>query len=77
MKSAITSKYQTTIPKSIRDDLKLSINDALEWNIENGKAIVVPVKKPFLKFRNAVKIGKGNISEDLQKARVLRTAKYK
>lgn len=29
MKSVITSKYQTTIPKAIRNNLGLSVKDAL------------------------------------------------
>ena len=45
MKSTITSKYQTTIPKAIRINLGLSIKDALEWKVENGKVILYPAKR--------------------------------
>lgn len=76
MKSAITSKFQTTIPKAVRDNLKLSIHDALEWKVEDGKAVVLPVKKPFLKCRNAVKIGRGSITKDVKKAREHRMKKF-
>ena len=44
MQSVITSKYQTTIPKDVRDRLKLSVHDTLEWKIEEGKIVVLPVK---------------------------------
>ena len=37
MQSLITSKYQTTIPKAIRENLGLSVKDALEWKLEKGK----------------------------------------
>lgn len=69
MKSAITSKFQTTIPKVVREILKLSINDTLEWKIERGRAMVFPLNKPFLKYRNAVKTGAGNIARDIRLAR--------
>ena len=34
MKSKITSKYQTTIPRKIRDKLNLSVSDSVEWKGE-------------------------------------------
>jgi AbrB family looped-hinge helix DNA binding protein len=77
MESVITSKYQTTIPKAVRDNLKLSVSDAIEWKIENGRVIVIPVQKKFLKHRNAINTGKGNISEDIQLARKMRPDKYR
>ncbi|MDP2973195.1 MAG: type II toxin-antitoxin system PrlF family antitoxin, partial [Deltaproteobacteria bacterium] len=48
MQSVITSKFQTTIPKAVRENLKLSVQDALEWKIERGKVIVYPAQKKFL-----------------------------
>jgi AbrB family looped-hinge helix DNA binding protein len=38
--SRITSKFQTTIPKVVRDNLKLAVSDTLNWEIENDKIIV-------------------------------------
>jgi|TARA_B100000315_G_scaffold6912_1_gene6932 bifunctional DNA-binding transcriptional regulator/antitoxin component of YhaV-PrlF toxin-antitoxin module len=76
MKSAITSKYQTTIPKNVRLSLKISAKDTLEWAVESGKAIVSPVKKPFLKYRNIVKTGPGNIADDIKLARLKKIKKY-
>ncbi len=77
MESLITSKFQTTIPKAIRENLKLSVSDAIEWKVENGKAIVTPVQKKFLKHKNSVNTGKGNVREDIQSARRLRAEKFK
>jgi len=38
-----SAQFQTTIPKKIREQLKLSINDALDWQVDDdGKIIVVP-----------------------------------
>jgi len=72
MQSTVTAKFQTTIPKPIREKLKLDINDALEWSYEKGKVVVYPVARRFLTHRNAVKVGKGNIADDIRRARRLR-----
>jgi bifunctional DNA-binding transcriptional regulator/antitoxin component of YhaV-PrlF toxin-antitoxin module len=77
MKSIITSKYQTTIPKGIRINLGLSVKDALEWKVENGQAILYPVKRNFLEYRNSVKTGQGDIAGDIETARNLRMERYR
>jgi len=77
MQSLITSKYQTTIPKPIRDNLGLSVKDALEWKLEKGKVTIYPAKQNFLKYRNTIKIGEGDIAADLDNARNLRMEKYR
>ena len=77
MQSIITSKYQTTIPKAIRENIGLSVKDALDWKVERGRIIVSPVKQNFLKYRNAIKTGPGNIADDIEAARNLRVEKYR
>lgn len=77
MQSIITSKFQTTIPKAVRENLKLSIQDALEWKIERGKVVVSPVQKKFLQYRNALRTGRGDISADIERARDLRAEKHR
>ena len=77
MQSIITSKYQTTIPKAIRENIGLSVKDALDWKVERGRIIVSPVKQNFLKYRNAIKTGTGNIAGDIEIARNLRMEKYR
>ena len=76
MRTIITSKYQTTIPKAIREDLGLSINDTIEWKVENGRIVGVPMQKNFLKFKNTVKTGTGNIEDDIKLSRKLRAGRY-
>lgn len=76
MRTVITSKYQTTIPKSIREDLNISINDTLEWKVENGRIVVMPMQKNFLKYRNTVKTGSGNIEDDIKLSRKRRAERY-
>ena len=70
MHSVITAQYQTTVPKAVRQQLGIEISDALEWTIEQGKAVVSPVNKDFLRFRDAIRIGEGDIREDIELARV-------
>ena len=77
MRSKITSKFQITIPKQIREKLMLSKNDVLEWSLEDDKVVVHPSKKPFLKFQGSIKTGSGNISQDIESARKSMINKYK
>ncbi len=73
MRSMITSKYQTTIPKKIRETLKLSVHDAVEWRINGNTAVVCPTQRAFLARRGTIKIGKGYIAADIAKARLVRS----
>ena len=77
MHTIITSKYQTTIPKAVRENLGLVVKDTLEWKVEKGRIILCPVKRDFLKYRNAVKRGEGDIASDIEAARNIRMEKYR
>jgi len=77
MQSVITSKFQTTIPKAIREDIGLSVKDALNWKVEKGEIIVSPSKRSFLKYRNVIKTGRGDIAADIETARNLRAEKHR
>jgi AbrB family looped-hinge helix DNA binding protein len=77
MQSLITSKYQITIPKTVREKLKLSVHDAIEWKIEDDKVLVYPVQQRFLQYRNSVQVGPGEIREDIEAARANRAEKYR
>lgn len=72
MQTIITSKFQTTIPKKIREKLKLLVNDSLEWRVESGKIILAPLHKGFLLRKNSIKTGPGNIDEDIALAKRIR-----
>ncbi len=71
MKSKITTKFQTTIPKKIRERLKLSRNDLIEWEIYHGRVVVRPVEKPFLEFKGRFFVGQGDIEKDIDTARII------
>ncbi len=76
MQTVISSKFQTTIPKKIREQLSLSVSDALEWEVENGRIIVTSPQVDFLKYKNSVHVGPGDIKEDIQQARNKRADRY-
>ncbi len=44
MLSTVTSKGQITIPKEIRSLLNIRTNDKVDFMIEGGRAVLVPVK---------------------------------
>jgi len=77
MNSTVTVKYQTTIPKAVREQLGISINDALEWVVEKGRAVVHPVHNNFLRHQGSIKTGPGDIAADIQAARDARVEKYR
>lgn len=77
VKSIITSKYQTTISKEVRQYPGIAVKDAIEWRVEEGKVFVYPVKKNFLSYRNTVKVGPGDTADDIEAARHCRLEKYR
>ena len=76
MKSKITSKFQTTIPREVRERLRLHVADALEWKLDGEKIYVEAAVKPFLKYRGVVAVGEGDVKDDIQKSRATRARRY-
>lgn len=72
MKSTITAKFQTTIPKKVREHLKLKVHDVIDWQVEEGKVVVSPVRRDFLAYRNRVLVGTGDIHADIERTRTRR-----
>ena len=72
MKSTITARFQTTIPKDVRERLNLKVHDVIDWQIEEGKVVVSPVRRDFLAYRNRIQVGAGEIRADIEQARTLR-----
>jgi AbrB family looped-hinge helix DNA binding protein len=77
MNSTVTAKYQTTIPKAVREKLGIAVHDSLEWIVENGTVVVQPVHSTFLSYRGSVKTGSGDITADIQSARDKRAEQYR
>ena len=76
MQTVISSIFQTTIPKKIREQLALSVRDTLEWRVEGGRIIVTAPQPDFLQYKNSISIGKGSIQDDIEQARKIRADKY-
>jgi len=77
MRSTITSKFQTTIPKAVREYLGLSMQDTLEWKLEGGKVIIETGKNAFLEHQNSIRVGQGDIDTDIQVAWDTHLEKYR
>jgi len=67
MLSTVTAKGQVTIPKDVRDALHIKSNDRVDYIIDEGRAILVPVKG-LLEIRGAVPAKKGATIEEERKA---------
>ena len=65
--SKLTSKFQTTIPKEIRDKLDLKSGDTIVFKILDDKTIVIKKAKGFDKeYLKAIQntLGEWNSNED-------------
>ncbi len=70
--STITSKNQTTVPKEIREKLRLVPGDVLYWKIQ-GRELRVSTDPPaFFARKGSIKVGRGSVVADIRRARLLR-----
>ncbi len=69
VKSKITAKYQTTVPKLVREELGLGPSDYLRWEVRDGEARVAPASNAFLERRGSIGVGAGSVLEDIRSAR--------
>lgn len=62
MESAITSKGQATIPKAIREHLRLKAGDRVKFFVHpNGSVVLLP-KRPASALRGILKSRRGTVS---------------
>ena len=54
LQSVVTSKGQTTIPKEIRELLKLKPKDRLFYLVQEGKVVLKPLHGDILELRGSV-----------------------
>jgi AbrB family looped-hinge helix DNA binding protein len=57
MLSTVTTKGQVSIPKKIREALKINPNDKIDFVQEGERVLIVPLK-PLRDFRGAVRAQK-------------------
>ena len=54
--STLTSKGQTTIPKSVRDALHLNTNDKIAYELHDDKFIIYPLSGDITSLRGSLKV---------------------
>jgi len=54
--STLTSKGQTTIPKSVRDALHLNTNDKIAYELHDDKFIIYPLAGDIASLRGSLKV---------------------
>lgn len=67
--STITSKYQTTVPKEVREKLGLRPQDVLRWEVVGDMIRILPAQRGFLERRGSIRVGKGSVVDDIRRAR--------
>ena len=73
--STITSKYQTTVPKEVREKLGLRPQDVLRWEVVGDMIRILPAQRGFLERRGSIRVGKGSVVDDIRRARKMRGRK--
>jgi bifunctional DNA-binding transcriptional regulator/antitoxin component of YhaV-PrlF toxin-antitoxin module len=68
-KSIITVKYQTTVPKEVREKLKVGPSDVLQWEVVGDHARVTVTSTDLLSLKGRFKVGAGDPVEDVKRAR--------
>ena len=69
MFSTVTSKGQVTIPKAMRDTLRIRSNDKVDFTLEEGRIVLKPVTT-LHDLRGAVpSVGRGNFPAERAKAK--------
>ncbi|MEA2602922.1 MAG: hypothetical protein QOF89_3914 [Acidobacteriota bacterium] len=70
-KSTLTVKYQTTVPKEVREKLGAEPSDVLQWEVVGDHARVTVAHPEFEGLQGRFKVGPGNPVEDVRRAREL------
>jgi AbrB family looped-hinge helix DNA binding protein len=52
--SKLTSKYQATVPKDVREFLGLSSGDGIQWEIEDGCVVVKKLSRIDLEWQKTI-----------------------
>jgi bifunctional DNA-binding transcriptional regulator/antitoxin component of YhaV-PrlF toxin-antitoxin module len=70
-KSTLTVKYQTTVPKEVREKLGVRPSDVLQWEVVGDHARVTAAAPAFLALQGRFKVGPGDPVADVHRAREL------
>jgi len=70
-RSTLTVKYQTTVPKEVREKLGAKPGDVLQWEVVGSSVRVTAATPAFLTLQGSFKVGPGDPVDDVRKAREL------
>jgi len=69
LKTSITSKGQTTVPKPIREILGVGPHDEVYWDVVEGKVRVSSGEPEFFRWIGSIHVGRGSVAADVALAR--------
>lgn len=69
--STIASDGQTTVPEEVREALRLQAGDKLTWEVRGARVAVTAERPAFWRWEGFIKVGPGDVVEDVAKAREL------
>jgi len=70
--STLTGDGETTVPKEVREARHLEEGDQLTREVRGGKVAVTTERPAFWRWEGFIKVGPGDVAEDVAKARELR-----
>ena len=70
-KSTLTVKYQTTVPKEVREKLGARPGDVLQWDVIGEQVRITAAAPAFLALQGRFKVGPGDTVDDVRRAREL------
>jgi bifunctional DNA-binding transcriptional regulator/antitoxin component of YhaV-PrlF toxin-antitoxin module len=67
--STITAKYQTTVPKDVRQRLGLAVGGTLHWQVAGQEAHVTAATPEWLDLQGIFRVAAGDPVADVRAAR--------
>jgi AbrB family looped-hinge helix DNA binding protein len=65
MQTTVSVRGQTVIPRPIREELGITPSTRLEWKVENGVIIVLPLPSDPVRAAVGILKGRGPTTSDL------------
>ena len=69
MKSKVSVKGQTVIPREIRDALGITNETFLDWRLEDGAVVVFPIPADPVRASLGALVGKGTFDQYMEERR--------
>lgn len=69
LRTAITTKGQTTIPKIIREKLGVRAHDFINWEVVGDEVRVTGREPAFFRWLGTIDVGEGSVEEHIETAR--------